>query len=724
MTPPLHTLMLRRSSAAPLLGAVLSLALPVAAPVGAHTTTAAPGAAERRLEAFERATLGPRHAAEHAAERRLARQRSSRRLPVVARPAQSVDPAVGGRWDAPVPIPTLGVHAALLPTGKVLFFAYPRRPRAGVEAGNFTKAYVWDPVTRASRAVPPPKYRDPRTGRMRRANIFCAGQSLLADGQLLVTGGNLAYEDPPYYYKGLNKAYTFDPWRERWTEQPDMRHGRWYPSQVLMADGQTLVLAGYDEHRHRVNGSEGLNRDIELFTPPSTVGGRGRWTLLGHEGGAGEPFVDELYPHLFAMPSGRVLVAGPHRSADSWLLRAPGAFPTFEWDELDDPSQDRYYGNAVLLPGTPEDGSTRVLMIGGTDIDTFDRATASAETLDERDIHAGWKPAAGWTIPRSHANTVLLPDGSMVTVGGGEGTDAKLYDVDPRQHQVELYDPATGRWRLGATQAEGRAYHSTALLLPDGRVVSAGDDLNGGSDTDTAEIYSPPYLFRGPRPEIAGAPEAVEFGAPFTVAVAGAPATRAVLVAPGAVTHAVDMHQRVVPLAGTARPDGGLDLQAPASGELAPPGFYMLFVLTADGVPSVARWVKLGAAEHRPVARDRARGRSWMASASARGGRRRGHVGAAWATPGRDGARWTLDLGRAQPVQRLSLRWARGWPAKYVVSGSPDGRTFAPLAEAEPYKTSWDTTRFAPATVRYLRVTIARAGARRGVGLRDVRAFG
>ena len=213
------------------------------------------------------------------------------------------------------------------------------------------------------------------------------------------------------------------------------------------------------------------------------------------------------------MPSGRVLVAGPHHAADSWFMDEPGPFPTFNWDEAPDFNRDRYYGNAVQLPGTPSAGNTKVMMIGGTAIGDDDKATATSEIFDERKNAAGWKPGPSWTIARSHANTVQLPDGSMVAVGGGTGVNERLYEATDDQRQVEIYDPASGSWHLGAAQQEARTYHSTALLLPDGRVFSGGDDLNGGNDVDTAEIYSPPYLFKGPRPVIEAVPASVAFGA-------------------------------------------------------------------------------------------------------------------------------------------------------------------------------------------------------------------
>ena len=167
------------------------------------------------------------------------------------------------------------------------------------------------------------------------------------------------------------------------------------------------------------------------------------------------------------------------------------------------------------------------------------------------------------------------------------------------QRQIELYDPASGSWSLGASQAEGRAYHSTAVLLPDGRVLSAGDNFNGtpgqpgGDRTDTAEIYRPPYLFKGARPAISSAPASVAWGDSFGINSPD-PVSRAVLMAPAATTHGYDMNQRHVELAVTNTVAGtGIDVVSPPNARVAPPGYYMLFLLNAQGVPSVSRWVRL-----------------------------------------------------------------------------------------------------------------------------------
>ena len=199
-------------------------------------------------------------------------------------------------------------------------------------------------------------------------------------------------------------------------------------------------------------------------------------------------------------------------------------------------------------------------------------------------------------VARAHQNTVLLPDGSMITIGGGVGDDAPngKRTATEAHKQVELWNPVSREWKLGPSQLENRAYHSTAMLLPDGSVVSAGDDINGGYRRDSYEIYKPPYFFKGERPTISSAPSTAGYGQTFAVGSPDADIARAVLVAPSATTHAVDVNQRVVNLPTVRRGDGsGYDVRTPANVDVAPPGHYMLFLVDTRGRPSVARWTKL-----------------------------------------------------------------------------------------------------------------------------------
>jgi hypothetical protein len=226
-------------------------------------------------------------------------------------------------------------------------------------------------------------------------------------------------------------------------------------------------------------------------------------------------------------------------------------------------------------------------------------ATGTEETIDLAAASPSFSEHPAFSVRRSYHNTSWLPDGGLVTVGGGAGKpEGSLYDVDSdgAQHQVELYDPVAESWRLGPAQQSDRAYHSVALLLPDGRIWSSGDDdPRDGKDHETYETYRPPYLYRGARPSIAWAPQQVGWGQQFAIHTGGAPVTRAALIAPYAVTHAADMNSRYAPLEVEEDADhaGRVTLTAPTSRTAFPPGYYMLFALTADGVPSVAAWVRL-----------------------------------------------------------------------------------------------------------------------------------
>jgi galactose oxidase-like protein len=193
---------------------------------------------------------------------------------------------------------------------------------------------------------------------------------------------------------------------------------------------------------------------------------------------------------------------------------------------------------------------------------------------------------------RRHLNLTLLPTGEVLATGGVAGTT--FNDVTLGVHQAEMWTPATGQWRDLASSVVTRGYHATSLLLPDGRVLHSGSgDGAGAPNQPNAEIYSPPYLFRGERPTITGAPASVRYGEQFRIETPQAGSIAKVsLIRLGAVTHAFDQNQRYLRLAFTA--DGtGLTMTAPASSNRAPPGHYMVFVLNGSDIPSVARIVRL-----------------------------------------------------------------------------------------------------------------------------------
>jgi hypothetical protein len=205
-----------------------------------------------------------------------------------------------------------------------------------------------------------------------------------------------------------------------------------------------------------------------------------------------------------------------------------------------------------------------------------------------------WRQVAPMAYPRSYNNLTILPDGSVLAVGGG--TDTSGTNLANAVLAAERWSPATETWQVMASEQVPRLYHSTSLLLPDGRVlVAGGGDLAGATDQTRAEYYSPPYLFKGARPSISSAPAQIEYGSTFFVGTPdGAGISSVTLIRTGAPTHQFDENQRYVPLTFQVT-GGGLNVTAPANSNLAPPGYYLLFIVNSNGVPSIAPFVRFPA---------------------------------------------------------------------------------------------------------------------------------
>ncbi|MBI1850858.1 MAG: DUF1929 domain-containing protein [Planctomycetes bacterium] len=236
----------------------------------------------------------------------------------------------------------------------------------------------------------------------------------------------------------------------------------------------------------------------------------------------------------------------------------------------------RIEGMSVLLPGLD-----RVLILGGR---TNDVATSSAEIIDVSAASPAWRYTSPMNFPRADFCATLLPDRTVFVSGGNLGDDASAV------YEPELFDPETETWTVLARPTLPRGHHSTAVLLRGGGVLVAGSD-----GEFRAEVFLPPYVFRGPRPRIVGTPESVAYGESFTVRSPDAAAVGSVvLMRPSATTHWFNPEQRLVDCEFSSLASDRLEVVAPVSANDAPPGYYMLFLLSRDRVPSAAEFVHVG----------------------------------------------------------------------------------------------------------------------------------
>jgi hypothetical protein len=455
-----------------------------------------------------------------------------------------------GQWGPVVDWPVVGVHVALLPNGKVL--AYDSIGDNATETypvQDHTRATIWDPQTGSQTDV------TVNTG----VNIFCSGLAHLLDGRVFIAGGNKDQQ-----LNGIVQTNLFDPTQDTWSLGPNMATGRWYPTVTPLRNGEMLITSG----RVDVPEVRTLAGNLRSLSTASL----------------GLP----LYPWMDVAPDGRAFFSGPDPTLRALDTSGTGTWQAF--GQRDTINRD-YGGHALFDIG-------KMLIAGGGP------STTSSLVVDLNGASPTVTPTAPMAYGRRQHNLTVLADGTVLATGGNS-SGASLVDLNAGVYPAEQWNPATGQWRTLAAMQVTRQYHSTALLLPDGRVLSAGGGICGLCDQvgylgKNAEIFSPPYLFQAdgtlaPRPTIDAAPATTTYGAPMTIAT-GNPATisKVALVRLGAVTHSDNMEQRYIPLSFTAGATS-LTAVAPANANIAPPGYYMLFILDANGVPSVASMVSVQA---------------------------------------------------------------------------------------------------------------------------------
>jgi hypothetical protein len=477
--------------------------------------------------------------------------------------------ATQGEWGPVVNWDIVPLHMHLLPTGKLLAWGKFEPPFPSSTAMGMPR--LWDPAS-----GPPTGARQIAVDTM----LFCSGHAFLPDGRLLVSGGHKQDD------KGIDVTNIFDPASEGFVPGlPKMAFGRWYPTVTELPDGRMVTMAGRD--------SAG-----QVVTTPEIWEGN-QWVTLPGAGALVIPY----YPRNFIDPKNGLIFMAGERIRSRWFdpdgVGAGGA--RGKW--IDGPVHisgfNRDYGTAAMYePG-------KILIVGGggnTGWATPDPKTgtplASAEKIDLNAGSPTWQSAGSMSVPRRHLNSTILPDGQVLITGGTRGGGFVNIDQSLATKAAELWNPGTNQWTTLAANSRMRIYHSVSILLPDGTVLhgASGNAMAGAvpvPDENNHEIFSPPYLFKGVRPTIGSAPASVGYGETFTVATPNAAQVTGVRwIHIGTVTHAFDFGQRANTLAFTSAASG-VSVTAPSGPNLAPPGYYMLFILNRNGVPSTGKIIRL-----------------------------------------------------------------------------------------------------------------------------------
>ncbi|MDT0612955.1 galactose oxidase early set domain-containing protein [Streptomyces lancefieldiae] len=491
----------------------------------------------------------------------------------------TAEECANGRWDVlPTRNPVRSMHSVVLHNGKVLLIAGSGNDPEMFEAGTFTSA-VYDPATGRYRTIPTPK------------DMFCAGHVQLKDGRVLVMSGNKGYPsaDGTIGYQGYKDSYVFDPETETYTRTNDMNDGHWYPSATILGNGDVVSFGGLREDSTGSVTAERWSDAQQKWLPTWQV--NQTWSYWG------------LYPSMILMQDGRLFYSGSHVFGNN----IPGTGSAiYDYDAntvtqvpgLQDKDV-RDQSASVLLPPAQDQ---KVLTVGGGNIDSNPDANRLTDIIDLKrpnpayvagpplpqgtvDLGNGPVPQTGGQ-GKMYVSTVLLPDGKVLETGGA------LHNRANPVFETSIFDPETETFDPVAVDPEARGYHSSAFLLPDGRVMTTGDNPGNGSWNHDVSIYTPPYLLKGERPAITSVIDTEwNYGDTQRITV-DRPIAKAELIRPAAVTHSSDPNQRFVDLPLSV--DGNnVDLNVTSNPNLAPPGWYMLFAVDANGVPSVAKWVHL-----------------------------------------------------------------------------------------------------------------------------------
>jgi hypothetical protein len=474
--------------------------------------------------------------------------------------AAAQDPGQGGNWSSVLSTSVVPIFQAVLPNGKVLMWdSVGQDAPESMTDNSFTRAMVWDPTANTSVRKDVSGY-----------NIFCAGYTQLANGNVLVAGGNKNSA-----LDGIVQTHIFNWQTETWSRGPDMAAARWYPAVQALGNDEAVIVGGGP-------------------TIPEVYQTDGKLRRLTNASG----YSDRLYAFLTTRPDGKVEFMGPPPQMNTINTSGTGAITATKTRD----SIERTYGGFA----TYDKG--KVLVAGGGDITEggqTDVPTKTAVVVDVNGSTTTVSSTASMSVGRRQHNLTILADGSVLATGGMSRATAANVDLDDPVFAAERWDPATGTWTVLAGASRVRQYHSSATLLPDGRVLTGGGGVcascvSAGYLEKNVEYFEPPYLYKqdgsgqkATRPVISSVPSTATYGQDFDISSTQAGSIAKVgLVRLGAATHSQDQGQRYVPLSFNAS-SSTITATAPANSNLAPAGYYMLFITDNAGVPSVAKMIKI-----------------------------------------------------------------------------------------------------------------------------------
>jgi hypothetical protein len=468
--------------------------------------------------------------------------------------------ADGGEWTR---LPTLppgsnAYHLIMGPKGKILLLAGSGNSADVFEAGTF-KSYLWEPSSGALKPLTTP------------TDMFCAGHMLMSNGEAIAAGGTTRYKTDKLPWQGSRALYTFDFNTEKFTKQPNMDDGRWYPSVINTRGGYALIVGGFDAKGKNSESSEVWNPYDNKYDP--------------QPGNREFP----LYPHIFLTSNAKYFFTG-----EGWTKPAedaegtqgyfhPGFWAPFKGNkytkvnDLSHPTR-RGFGTSCWL------GSIRrqklMVMGGGWP------ATSSTNVIDlDSSSSPKYKSGPSLRAAKAYLSCVQLPDGSVLEVGGGSANK-----IGNASQEVSLLKSASSKsWTAmnPLPKGEHRLYHSMAFLADDGSVLSLSSNPKGQARSDTVLRFKPPYMFKGQRPTLSGVPSEITYGQTYPINVSS-DVTRVVMMTAPSPTHGFDANQREIPL---QYADGKITINATSS--LAPRGYYRLFAINANGAISTAKWTRV-----------------------------------------------------------------------------------------------------------------------------------